>query len=93
MRMRDLAGSPGEWLKGTGPQSDVVISSRIRLARNLVQFPFLSQATEEQKQRVLDLMRGHLAAIDMTRTLTFVNLSESRPHRPVTSRRATPHQP
>ena len=79
MRMRELAGSPGEWLKGTGPQSEVVISSRIRLARNLIQFPFLSQATEEQKQRVLDITRGHLAAIDMTKGLTFVDLSETDP--------------
>ena len=36
MRMRELAGEPSEWLKGTGPKSEIVISSRIRLARNLV---------------------------------------------------------
>ena len=60
MQMRDMASTPGEWLKGTGPQSDVVISSRIRLARNLVQFPFLSQATDEQKQKVVDLVHDKL---------------------------------
>ncbi len=32
--------NPGEWLKGKGPYSDVVISSRIRLARNLREFLF-----------------------------------------------------
>jgi len=74
MEMRDLAEAPGEWLKGTGPESDVVISSRIRLARNLVQFPFLSQATDEQKLRLLDIMRETLAAIELTSKLTFVDL-------------------
>ena len=79
MEMRDLAGAPGEWLKGTGPQSDVVISSRIRLARNLVQFPFLSRATDEQKQKVLDIMRARLAEIPLTSTLTFADLSKADP--------------
>ena len=77
MEMRDLAEAPGEWLKGTGPQSDVVISSRIRLARNLVQFPFLSRATDEQKQKVLDIMRARLAEIPLTSTLTVIDLSRA----------------
>lgn len=79
MQMRDLASSPGEWLKGTGPHSEVVISSRIRLARNLVQFMFLSRADDEQKQRILDIVCGHLAAIPMTSKLTFVDLNEADP--------------
>ena len=79
MEMRDLANSPGEWLKGTGSQSDVVISSRIRLARNLVQFPFLSRATDEQKQRILEIIRDHLAGIPITSKLTFVDLTKTDP--------------
>jgi protein arginine kinase len=79
MRLRELAGSPGEWLKGSGPHSDVVISSRIRLARNLVQFPFLSMATAEQKQRVLDLVTEALRAIPLTSALTVVDLTQVEP--------------
>lgn len=45
MQLDDLASSSGEWLKGTGPESDIVISSRIRLARNLADFPFISRTT------------------------------------------------
>ena len=40
--VEELLGQSGEWLKGTGPESDVVISSRVRLARNLHRFPFLT---------------------------------------------------
>ena len=40
MQLRKLADSLGEWLRGTGPESDVVISSRVRLARNLERFNF-----------------------------------------------------
>ena len=74
MRMRKLAGAPSEWLKGTGPKSDIVISSRIRLARNLVQFPFLARATTEQKRRVLEIIHETLADVELTSTLTFFTL-------------------
>ena len=40
MQIRKLADSLGEWLGGTGPESDVVVSSRVRLARNLERFNF-----------------------------------------------------
>ena len=73
MPLSDFISNTGEWLKGTGPQSDVVISSRIRLARNLVQFPFLSMATADQKQRVLDLVAEALRAIPLTSALTVVH--------------------
>jgi protein arginine kinase len=46
-----------EWLRGEGSQSDVVLSSRVRLARNLSGFAFGSRCDEEQRQRVMDLAR------------------------------------
>lgn len=36
----DLAARTGSWLSGRGPESDVVVSSRVRLARNLEGSPF-----------------------------------------------------
>ncbi len=42
----------GPWLKGEGPQHDIVISSRIRLARNVSGFPFISKASELDRQRI-----------------------------------------
>ena len=44
MKISDLTDNTGEWLRGTGTESDIVISSRIRLARNVARFPFLSRA-------------------------------------------------
>ncbi len=37
--LNQLSKQCGEWLRGSGPESDIVISSRIRLARNLGGFP------------------------------------------------------
>ena len=60
MFLDELIGSGGEWLKGTGPESDIVISSRIRLARNLSEFPFVRKCSDSDKasieSRVADLI-------------------------------------
>jgi protein arginine kinase len=44
---------PG-WLSGQGPDSDIVISSRVRLARNLHGFPFVDRLDEKQRKDVRD---------------------------------------
>ena len=46
----------GEWLRGGGPESDIVISSRIRLARNLAAFPFTNRASSYQKAEIEALL-------------------------------------
>ena len=42
----------GPWLQGEGPHNDIVISSRIRLARNISGYPFISKASELDRQRI-----------------------------------------
>ena len=48
MKLSGLATSLGRWLDGSGPASDVVLSTRVRLARNLKEVPFTHRAREEQ---------------------------------------------
>ncbi|EPY14606.1 MULTISPECIES: protein arginine kinase [Paenibacillus] len=43
-----------DWMRGTGPDSDIVISSRIRIARNISGLPFPILATNQQSAEVLD---------------------------------------
>ncbi|WP_217589041.1 protein arginine kinase [Lentibacillus saliphilus] len=45
------------WMRKEGPDSDIVLSSRIRLARNFVQVPFPIVANEEDELRIYDFMR------------------------------------
>jgi protein arginine kinase len=56
VKLEDLAGQCGEWLRGSGPESDIVISSRIRLARNLAQFPFVRRCTDQDKASIEKLV-------------------------------------
>jgi protein arginine kinase len=41
-----------EWLRSEGDDNDIVISSRIRLARNVAGFPFQTRASEQDRKAV-----------------------------------------
>ncbi|MDQ0255975.1 protein arginine kinase [Evansella vedderi] len=44
------------WMKNEGPDADIVLSSRVRLARNLSKPPFPIAASKEQLEEVIDLV-------------------------------------
>lgn len=45
------------WYIEKGPESDVVISSRIRLARNLKEYPFPSKMNREDEVKIIKLVK------------------------------------
>ncbi len=63
MKLEELAGKCGEWLRGSGPESDIVISSRIRLARNLAEFPFVRRASKEERTQIAKSTRAKIETI------------------------------
>jgi protein arginine kinase len=69
-----LTHTSGEWLRGTGPESDIVISSRIRLARNLAQFPFLSRADDAARADIESLLRDQLDDLPVRGNLTYFDV-------------------
>src|SRR5437660_1153074 len=74
MNLDDLTHTSGEWLRGTGPESDIVISSRIRLARNLAAFPFTNRASSYQKAEIETLLRDRIAKLDVNPKLGYLNV-------------------
>jgi protein arginine kinase len=71
-----LAQTSGEWLRGSGPESDIVISSRIRLARNLAEFPFISRATQSDRSEIESILREHVLELQESGDLEYVNVNE-----------------
>lgn len=59
MRFTTLIKNPADWMTstGTGSEHGVVLTSRIRLARNLAHIPFPGWATREQRHHALELLR------------------------------------
>lgn len=76
MKLDELTASNGEWLKGTGPESDIVMSSRVRLARNLAQYPFVSRATDQERTEVEQFLHSRLTRAPMAGKLEYLDLGE-----------------
>ncbi len=77
MNLSDLAKTRGEWLRGNGPHSDIVISSRVRLARNLAGYPFLTKCSEQQRLDIQDLVVAGVNGTDLAGKYHFVRLDEA----------------
>ncbi len=76
MQLNELLTHSSEWLKGTGPNSDIVISSRIRLARNIDKIPFPHWANKKQSRQALDLVESVIGKIDSLKGATTFELGE-----------------
>ena len=59
-----LDGRGMAWLSGGGEESEIVLSTRVRLARNLQGFPFPIRAGAEDSARILERARAAIEASD-----------------------------
>ena len=74
MKLETLTQSIGEWLRGTGPESDIVMSSRVRLARNVANYPFVSRATDQDRADIERFLRERLATLPIGRGLEYIDV-------------------
>ena len=70
-------GGGGEWLSTQGGDSDIVISSRVRLARNLRDRPFAAKLTPDDREAVEAELRAALADVDFGSEMTYVDLEKA----------------
>jgi protein arginine kinase len=59
-----------KWYTGTGANSDIVLSTRVRLARNIKGIPYPNKMTEQQAQKVIDTVSEALSLISLKFTRT-----------------------
>jgi len=64
-----------EWL-ADGPEHDVVLSSRVRFARNFAGFPFVSRAQRPERLQILELARERIHAAGLAQSIMWVDLAE-----------------
>src|SRR6187200_1848759 len=60
MKFQNLMASTGEWLRGEGPHHQVVVSSRVRLARNLRNRAFPGWAKKAERTQILELIKPRI---------------------------------
>lgn len=73
-----MAAPPG-WLDASGPRADVILSSRVRLARNLEGHVFPNRASVEQLERVRELALSAVSKSNYLKNALVVKGEEARP--------------
>jgi len=73
-----LINDNGGWLNCKGPKSNIVISSRIRVARNLEGYPFFNWAKEDEKKKVLEKLMSTLKKCDYIKDAVFARIRDLR---------------
>ena len=63
MRFSTLLKHPADWMTGTAEGTGVVLTSRVRLARNLRLEPFPGWATKERRVSVLERVKPEVEAL------------------------------
>ncbi|MBL9031569.1 MAG: ATP--guanido phosphotransferase [Phycisphaerae bacterium] len=61
-----------EWLRGEGDATDVVVSSRVRLARNLANVPFVNRMSPAQRLNTLNTVRARVESLGLH--MTWIDL-------------------
>lgn len=79
MALSEIYQRIGGWMDGSGPMADIVLSSRIRLARNVVGFNFLSKTPPQERAELLTFVREKVMNSSLADELWFVDLEAISP--------------
>ncbi len=71
---------PGSaWMQGKGPDADIVLSSRIRLARNLKNTVFPNRLTDDRAVEMLNMIAGTVSDLEGEWNIRFEKLDNLSP--------------
>ncbi len=74
-----FADRVGSWLLESGPESDTVVSCRVRLARNVEGYPFVVRLEPDGAQELCTRLRGLLEESDIDGEPVWVGMEEASP--------------
>jgi len=77
MKLTDISNDINEWFSGTGPLADIVVSSRIRLARNLAGHKFLSHCSTAEKAEILTKLKDVLMSLDLGDEIFYISVDKA----------------
>jgi protein arginine kinase len=79
MKLNDISSHPSQWFDGSGPFADIVISSRIRLARNVAGFEFLTACSTANKTKILEKLKDTIMSLELGSDLFYVGVDGVSP--------------
>lgn len=75
----DLHQRVGKWMSGVGPDCDVVISSRVRLARNAAGHRFMTRASAEERRELAAQLSSAATESGIGPSLDYLDLETLSP--------------
>jgi len=72
----DLAKKPISWLSAEGPESEIVLSSRIRFARNLKEYKFPPSADTDTRFEIMDFVKKAFQSGGLMESGSFLTTKE-----------------
>ena len=76
MKISSFLSSSGEWLRTSGPHHQIVVSSRVRLARNLKNRSFPGWAKKNERLQILEELKPHVEGLVEMQDPLSANLQE-----------------
>jgi protein arginine kinase len=76
VKLDDLVKKRSESLKGTGPRSEIAISTRVRVARNLKGHLYFSRANERQSEKTLNELISAMKKSRFLRDALFLKMKD-----------------
>ncbi|UCC22149.1 MAG: protein arginine kinase [Planctomycetota bacterium] len=77
MKLTDISANINEWFDGSGPLADIVISSRIRLARNIAGHKFLSRCSVAEKSEILNKLKDTLMSLELGDKVFYLSVDKT----------------
>ena len=74
--INDLIYKTSEWLKNTGLNSDIVLSTRLRLARNIEKIPFTHWADKKQREHVLLSVKEAVEKSNLLKGAEYIKMAD-----------------
>ncbi len=77
MKLTEISNDINDWFSGSGPMADIVVSSRIRLARNLAGYKFLNSCSDVEKAEILERLKTVLMSLDLGDDVFYVSVNDA----------------
>jgi protein arginine kinase len=74
-----MAKKPASWLTGEGPESEIVLSSRIRFARNIADFKFPPSADTDTRDKIIEFIHSAFSSMGLLKHGHFYNSKDIDP--------------
>jgi protein arginine kinase len=79
MSLRDLYKTTCEWMRVKGAEGDVALSSRVRLARNVAEQPFVSRCSTDESRRLERTLAREVKDAPIWSEMLYLRLTKLEP--------------